>query len=68
MLEALNRALGHRQIEPDQLLIHIDSGESVPGDGLPAAAGRAKDQLQHVDQGLLPGQHLGREFLLNPQT
>ena len=26
MLEALNRALGHRQIEPDQLLIHTDQG------------------------------------------
>ncbi len=24
VLEALNRALGHRQIEPDQLLIHTD--------------------------------------------
>ena len=24
VLEALNRALGHRQIEPDQLLIHMD--------------------------------------------
>jgi transposase InsO family protein len=24
--EALNRALGHRQIEPDQLLIHTDQG------------------------------------------
>ena len=23
---ALNRALGHRQIEPDQLLIHTDQG------------------------------------------
>lgn len=26
MLEALNRALGHRQIEPDQLLIQTDQG------------------------------------------
>ena len=26
VLEALNRALGHRQIEPDQLLIHTDLG------------------------------------------
>jgi transposase InsO family protein len=26
VLEALNRALGHRQIEPDQLLIHADQG------------------------------------------
>lgn len=26
MLEALNRALGHRQIEPDKLLIHTDQG------------------------------------------
>jgi len=26
VLEALNRALGHRQIEPDQLLIHTDQG------------------------------------------
>ena len=28
VLEALNRALGHRQIEPDQLLIHTDQGSS----------------------------------------
>ena len=26
VLEALNQALGHRQIEPDQLLIHTDQG------------------------------------------
>jgi transposase InsO family protein len=26
VLEALNRALGHRQIEPDRLLIHTDQG------------------------------------------
>jgi transposase InsO family protein len=26
VLEALNRALGHRRIEPDQLLIHTDQG------------------------------------------
>ena len=26
VLEALNRALGHRQIEPDQLMIHTDQG------------------------------------------
>jgi len=26
VLEALNRALGHRQIEPDKLLIHTDQG------------------------------------------
>jgi transposase InsO family protein len=26
VLEGLNRALGHRQIEPDQLLIHTDQG------------------------------------------
>ncbi len=26
MLEPLNRALGHRQIEPDRLLIHTDQG------------------------------------------
>ena len=26
VLEALNRALGHRQIKPDQLLIHTDQG------------------------------------------
>ena len=26
VLEALNRALGHRKIEPDQLLIHTDQG------------------------------------------
>ena len=26
VLEALNRALGHRQIEPEQLLIHTDQG------------------------------------------
>jgi transposase InsO family protein len=26
VLKALNRALGHRQIEPDQLLIHTDQG------------------------------------------
>jgi putative transposase len=26
VLEALNRALGHRQVEPDQLLIHTDQG------------------------------------------
>lgn len=25
-LEALNRAIGHRQIEPEQLLIHSDQG------------------------------------------
>lgn len=47
VLEALNRALGHRQIEPDQPLIH-GPREPIPGDGLPAAAGRPQDQLQHV--------------------
>lgn len=26
VLEALNRALGHRQLEPDQLKIHADQG------------------------------------------
>ena len=26
VLEALNRALGHRQIKPDQLLVHTDQG------------------------------------------
>jgi putative transposase len=26
VLEALNRALGHQQIEPDQLLVHTDQG------------------------------------------
>ncbi len=26
VLEAVNRALGHRQIEPEQLLIHTDQG------------------------------------------
>ena len=26
VLEALNRALGHRQIETDQLLVHTDQG------------------------------------------
>ena len=26
VIEALNRALGHRQVEPDQLLIHTDQG------------------------------------------
>ena len=26
VVEALNRALGHRQIEPDKLLIHTDQG------------------------------------------
>jgi transposase InsO family protein len=26
VLEALNRALGHRQIEADQLLVHTDQG------------------------------------------
>ena len=26
VLKALNRALGHRQIEPEQLLIHTDQG------------------------------------------
>ena len=26
VLEALNRALGHLKIEPDQLLIHTDQG------------------------------------------
>ena len=26
VLEALNGALGHRQIEPDKLLIHTDQG------------------------------------------
>ena len=31
VLEALNRALGHRQIEPDQLLIHTDQGSQYPG-------------------------------------
>jgi transposase InsO family protein len=26
VIEALNRALGHRQVEPEQLLIHTDQG------------------------------------------
>lgn len=30
VLEALNRALGYRQIEPDQLLIHSDQGSQYP--------------------------------------
>lgn len=29
VLEALNRALSHRQIEPDQLLIHTDQGGQI---------------------------------------
>ncbi|MFM7548392.1 MAG: DDE-type integrase/transposase/recombinase [Cyanobacteriota bacterium] len=68
LLEALNRALGHRQIEPDQLLIHSDQGEPVPGNGVPAASGRPQDQLQHVGQRLLRGQRRGGELLLHPQT
>jgi putative transposase len=68
VLEALNRALGHRQIEPDRLLIHTDQGSPVPGNGLPASAGTPQDQLQHVGQGLLLGQRCGGELLLHPQT
>ena len=26
VIEALNRALGHRQVEPEQLLLHTDQG------------------------------------------
>jgi len=44
------------------------SGEPVPGNGLPAAAGKPQDQLQHVGQGLLLGQRCGGELLLHPQT
>ena len=29
VVEALNRALGHRQIEPEQLLIHTDQGSPI---------------------------------------
>jgi transposase InsO family protein len=33
VLEALHRALGHRQIEPDQLLIHTDQGSQYHAKG-----------------------------------
>jgi len=33
VLEALHRALGHRQIEPDQLLIHTDQGSQYRAKG-----------------------------------
>ncbi len=33
VLQALNRALGHRQIEPDQLLIHTDQGSQFRAKG-----------------------------------
>jgi hypothetical protein len=68
VLEALNRALGQRQIEPDQLLIHTDQGEPIPGGGLPATAGGPPEQLQHVSQGLLLGQRSGGELFLHHQT
>jgi putative transposase len=68
VLEALNRALGHRQVEPDQLLIHTDRGSPIPSNGLPAAVGKPQDHLQHVGQGLLLGQRSGRELFLHPQT
>ncbi len=55
VLEALNRALGHRQIEADQLLVHTDQGGPVPSYRLQAAAGEPPDPLQHVGQGLLLG-------------
>jgi putative transposase len=31
VIEAINRALGHRRVEPETLLIHTDSGQPVLG-------------------------------------
>ncbi|MFM7753820.1 MAG: DDE-type integrase/transposase/recombinase [Cyanobium sp.] len=68
VLEALNRALGHRQIETRSTPDPHRSREPVLGNSVPAAAGRPKDHLQHVGQGLLLGQRSGGELLLHPQT
>jgi hypothetical protein len=68
VLEALNRALAQRQIEPDQLLVHTDQGGAVPSYRLQVASGEPLDPLQHVGQALLLGQRRGREFLLDPLT
>ena len=53
VIEALSRALGHRQVEPDQLLIHTDQGSQY----------RANDY-----QELLLGQRGGGELFLHPET
>ncbi len=39
VIEALNRALGHRQVEPEQLLLHTDQGSQY----------RATDYRQHLE-------------------
>lgn len=52
-IEALNRALGHRKVAPDQLLIHTDQGSQY----------RASDYRE-----MLLGQRGGGELLLHPQT
>jgi putative transposase len=67
VIEAFSRALGHRQVAPDQLLIHR-SGQPVPGKRLPGAAPAGEDHLQHVRQGLLLGQRGGGELFLHPET
>jgi transposase InsO family protein len=55
VLEALNLALGQRQMEPEQLLIHTRSGQPVRSHRLPGTAGGPWHHFQHVRQGLLLG-------------
>lgn len=68
VIEALNRALGHRRVEHKQLLVHTNQGSQY----------RATDYRNLLQEhglacsmsakGRLLGQRGGGEFLLHPQT
>ena len=68
VIEALNRALGLRRVEPETVAPPHGSGQPVPGYRLPRPAEEAGDHLQHVRQGLLLGQRRGGELFLHPET
>jgi len=53
VLEALNRALGDRQIEPDQLLIDADQGSQYWANAYRVLLEIQKITPQHVGQSLL---------------
>ncbi|MCP9823254.1 DDE-type integrase/transposase/recombinase [Cyanobium sp. L1E-Cus] len=68
VLEALNRAIGHRQIELDQLLIHTDQGGQYRAMAYRRLLESHKISCSKSSQGLLLGQRSGGELFLHPQT
>jgi len=67
VLEALNRALGHCQIEPEKLLIYTDQRSQYRATAYRQLLENHKISCSMSAKGLL-GQPSGGELLLHPQT